>query len=291
VLAGTRWGEAISAEFVVDQSKRWHLVRALPLFIHCNEQALSLVVNALKGERVPAGTVLAREGARMERFILIESGKIEVWRRSKETQDLELVGELHRGASLGDETFFGNGYYGATYRTVVATDILFLDVEACQRLVRSGVALATRVGALLQMVRLLAGMPLFNHLSPQQLSEVSRRLRRRTVTDQEVIAREGELRHSLFLVWSGEVEAFSRDSQGERSLAHVYTPGEHFGEYALFVDTPYRFTYRARGPGTLLLLDEATFDSLVAQSDRMAGYVEQIGSGRLLRMTRQADKS
>jgi CRP-like cAMP-binding protein len=97
-----------------------------------------------------------------------------------------------------------------------------------------------------------------------------------------VVAHMGAERHSLFIVVKGEVEALADDAQGNKILAHVYTPGEHFGEYALLADTPYQFTYRTRGPATLLTLDEAAFDALVAQSERMASYVEQVGSGRLL---------
>jgi CRP-like cAMP-binding protein len=81
----------------------------------------------------------------------------------------------------------------------------------------------------------------------------------------------------LYIVVKGEVEAIK-----DRAVAHIYTPGEHFGEYALFADTPYQFTYRTRGPTTLFALDEVIFDRLVAQSERMASYVEQVGSGRLL---------
>jgi CRP-like cAMP-binding protein len=96
----------------------------------------------------------------------------------------------------------------------------------------------------------------------------------------------GAERHSLFIVLEGEVEALADDAAGGQVVAHFYTSGEHFGEYALFSDTPYRFTYRSRGPATLLTLDEKRFDALVAQSEHMANYVEQVGSGRLLMKTR-----
>lgn len=282
VLVGTDWGAAIAAQFATHQGVRRRLVRALPLFAHCNERALDLIVAALDSRRLPAGTLLARQGTPVDRFILVQSGEVEVWRRDTETGISRLVGELRRGVSLGDEAFFGVGHYDATYRTSVPSDVLVLDAAACDRLLRSGVALATRVGASLQVVQLLSGMPLFSHLSPQQLSALAGRVRRRTVLGRQVIAHMGAERHSLFIVVEGEVEALTDDAQGNKVVAHVYTPGEHLGEYALFADTPYRFTYRTRGRATLLILDEATFDTLVAQSERMAGYVEQIGSSRLL---------
>jgi CRP-like cAMP-binding protein len=63
--------------------------------------------------------------------------------------------------------------------------------------------------------------------------------------------------------------------------------GEHFGEYALFADTPYLATCRAVTDSKLLLLDEPTFDELVIGSERMTHYVEQVGSGRLITTRRR----
>jgi CRP-like cAMP-binding protein len=282
VLVGTAWGAAIAAQFAAQQGERRRLVRGLPLFTHCSERALDLIVAALQSQGLPAGTLLARQGARVDRFILVQSGEVEVWRRDGDSETSQLIAELRRGASLGEEAFFGVGHYDASYRTSVPSELLVLDARACNRLVRSGVALATRIGASLEIVRLLSGIPLFSHMSPQQLSTLAGRLRRRTNLGRQVVAHEGAERHSLFIVVSGEVEALAEGAQGEKVLAHVYTSGEHFGEYALFADMPYQFTYRSRGPTTLLVLDEATFDALVAESERMASYVEQVGSGRLL---------
>jgi putative peptide zinc metalloprotease protein len=283
VLVGTDWGAAIAAQFATYQGARRRLVRGVPLFARCNERALNLIVAALREQRVPAGRVLARQGAPVGRFILVQSGEIEVWRRDASGTGLsQLVGELRRGASLGEEAFFGVGHHSATYRASVPSEALILDAATCDRLVRAGVALASRVGAALEVVRLLSGMPLFGHLSPQQLSALANRMGRRVVSGRQVVVQRGAERQSLFIVVEGEVEALTDDAEGNEVLTHVYTPGEHFGEYALFTDAPYRFTYRARGPATLLSLDEVAFDALVAQSERMAGYVEQVGSSRLL---------
>jgi len=282
VLTGTDWGAAIAAQFATHRDVRWRLVRASPLFAHCDERALNLIVASLESQQLPAGKILARQGAPVERFILVQSGEIEVWCRNSSTGISQLVGELRRGGSLGDQAFFGVGHYEATYRTSAPSELLILDRAACDRLLRSGVALATRVGASLEVVRLLSGLPLFSHLSPQQISTLASRVRRRTALGTQVVAHMGADRHSLFIVVKGEVEALADDSEGNKVVAHVYTSGEHFGEYALFADTPYQFTYRTRGAATLLTLDEATFDALVTQSERMASYVEQIGSGRLL---------
>ena len=66
-----------------------------------------------------------------------------------------------------------------------------------------------------------------------------------------------------------------------------HRPHLAFGEYALFADVPYTATLRAAEDSELLLLDEPTFDNLVAEYERMSHYVEQIGSGRLLASRRR----
>jgi putative peptide zinc metalloprotease protein len=282
VLSDTDWGGAIAAQFATQRGERWRLVRSLPLFAHCDERALSLIVAALESQQVAAGRVLAAQGKPVERFFLVQSGEVEAWRRGESSGISQLAGELRRGASFGDRAFFGVGRYEATYRTSVPSEVLALGSDTCERLLRTGVALATRVGASLEVVRLLSGMPLFSHLSPQQLSALAGQMRRRITGDGEIVAKRGAARYSLFVVLEGEVEALTEDVEVNQAVAHIYTPGEHFGEYALFSDTPYRFTYRSRGSATLLTLDEARFDALVARSERMANYVEQVGSGRML---------
>ena len=58
--------------------------------------------------------------------------------------------------------------------------------------------------------------------------------------------------------------------------------GEHFGETSLYIDQPYAATCQAETPVNLLALDEPTFDELVASSQQVAHYVEQVSTGRAL---------
>jgi len=119
---------------------------------------------------------------------------------------------------------------------------------------------------------------------PQQLGAIVHQMKRRMVPAGTVIVTAGQPRSDLFIVVAGRVGAVGG------ALVGRFGPGEHFGEYALFADTPYQATYRAIEPTTLLTLDEPTFDALVAGSQRMAHYVEQVGSGRLLLACRRGGR-
>jgi CRP-like cAMP-binding protein len=130
-------------------------------------------------------------------------------------------------------------------------------------------------------------MPLFSSLSPQELASVDARIQPRRVVAGEQFVQQGEPRSYLFIVAEGEVEVFVTEDGVERVIGKL-GPGEHFGEYALFADTPYHASVRAVGDSRLLLLDEPKFDELVATCEQMTHYVEQIGSGRLIATRRRA---
>ena len=99
---------------------------------------------------------------------------------------------------------------------------------------------------------------------------------------------QGEARSFLFIIAEGSVEVFTTEEDGSEKINGRIGVGEHFGEYALFADTPYPASCRALSDTRLLLLDEPTFDRLVADYERMSHYVEQIGSGRLMASQRLA---
>jgi CRP-like cAMP-binding protein len=89
-------------------------------------------------------------------------------------------------------------------------------------------------------------------------------------------------------VLGGQIEAI-HEGQGGRVVVDRFGPGEHFGDYALFANVPYLVTYRAVTDSRLLLLDEPTFDRLLAECAELSHYVEQIGSGRLIHTRRRLD--
>jgi CRP-like cAMP-binding protein len=111
-------------------------------------------------------------------------------------------------------------------------------------------------------------------------------LQRRSYAAGQIIVQAGQPRSHLFIVAEGLVEVLLANGAREE-IAGRLGPGEHFGEYALFADTPYQATYRAGVDTQLLLLDEPKFDELVAGYEQMSHYVEQIGSGRLFATRRK----
>jgi CRP-like cAMP-binding protein len=136
-------------------------------------------------------------------------------------------------------------------------------------------------------------MPIFSGLSPQQLATIDARLVSSLIPVGTTIVAQGQSRSHLFIVFDGQIESRFEDEAGGRDHKAVeyLGRGEHFGEYALFADMPYQATYRAVVDCHLLLLDEPTFDALVVECAEMSHYVEQIGSGRLIKTRRRSQLS
>jgi CRP-like cAMP-binding protein len=261
----------------------------VPFFAGLSDHDFYLLQAALHYEEVPAGRVLARQGTPIRRFVLIQSGEVEVWRPDPATGQEQLVGELRRGAAFGHEVFTGKATHAATYRASVDAEILALPATEIARLRRAGVEMSTQVTAAVSTVQLLSQMPIFANLGSQQISVLASCMERVQADAGQAIVQQGEPRHHFYVIVEGQVAISVRDQtdpQGERVVARLGR-GEHFGETALYADQPYSATCRAETPVELLALDEPAFDQLVASSARMAHYVEQVSSGRTMDMRRK----
>jgi CRP-like cAMP-binding protein len=85
-------------------------------------------------------------------------------------------------------------------------------------------------------VKLLARVPTFETLGPEELERVARVAVPRSFDAHQVIFREGDASDTCYIVRSGHARAVRENSDGRTiSLAH-FGPGDMFGELAMFDD-------------------------------------------------------
>ncbi len=282
VLAELEWGAQLAAGFILARNRRALLIRQAELFAGLDHQGIESVLQVAESWRCRKGALIARPQGKAERFFLVESGEVAVYRDGVQTA---VIGP---GGYFGIMALLPEGTYGAMYRALSPLQALVIRRERFDPLLRADTLLAHQVREGARHRHLLQRMPLFSGLSPQQLSTVDARLQPRTVRAGEVIVQEGQPRSHLFIIAQGMVEVTTSGAEG---VVGELGPGEHFGEYALFADKPYQATYRAVQDAELLLLDKAKFDALVAGCEQMSHYVEQIGSGRLFVVRRRLGPS
>ncbi len=281
VLGKTEWGAQLAQGFIRTRDKRIDLIRQADLFAGFDQEGVEELLKVMRRWRTRPNQIIAHAGRDAFYFYLIEAGEVGVYHNGVQRA------VLSAGGYFGTAALAGSGVYQFTYRALTPLTTLVIHRDQFDPLLRADTTLAQQVSSGAEERSLLRQMPLFNSLSPQELASVDARLQPRRVRAGEQFVQQGQPRSHLFIIAEGEVEVFVTEEGEERIIGRL-GPGEHFGEYALFADTPYHASVRAVIDGRLLLLDEAKFDELVATCERMTHYVEQIGSGRLIATRRRA---
>ncbi len=280
VLADTEWGAGLAQGFIQARDKRTDLIRQADIFAGFDQAAVQQVADMVRTWEGRPGITIARYDQSATAFYLIESGEVGVYLNGSQQA------VLTTGGYFGNFALLDSGDYLADYVALTAVKCLIIDRDRFDPLLRADTTLASQVSSGAENRSLLKKMPIFAGLSPQQLAAVDSRLQSRRVKAGDVLVRQGSARSHLFIVADGQLEVVLEQG-GKEEVVGRLGPGEHFGEYALFADTPYPATCRAVVESRLLLLDETKFDQLVAECERMSHYVEQIGSGRLITTRRR----
>jgi CRP/FNR family cyclic AMP-dependent transcriptional regulator len=133
-----------------------------------------------------------------------------------------------------------------------------------------------------QVVKKLAGVPLFSECSNKDLQLIARAGKEATHREGTVIAREGEAGVGFFLLLDGTAKV----TIGGRTVAKL-GPGDFFGEVALLDRGPRSATVTATSDLTLFGITEWVFRSLLHERPSIAIKTLQVLAGRL----RKASKS
>jgi uncharacterized protein YhbP (UPF0306 family) len=144
----------------------------------------------------------------------------------------------------------------AFYR-ITPTEIQFIDNRRSRSLSSPGI-----FGAEFHRER---SYSVFGGLPTQTAKTISASLQVLDAEPDSVVARQGGPADKFFIVVDGELEV-TREEAGSTETVSTLGPGDLFGEMAILFDKPRGTSARATKPTKLLVLDSATFRSVVAQS-------------------------
>jgi len=122
----------------------------------------------------------------------------------------------------------------------------------------------------------LEQVPLFHGGDPLMLSQVSMALQPRAAAAGDIIVKEGEPGHEMFVICRGELEAFN--DKGE--VLRMMKAGECFGEIALLLSEKRTATVRAKTACDLLVLGQAHFAQILRDHEQIAKAVRQVARER-----------
>lgn len=134
--------------------------------------------------------------------------------------------------------------------------------------------------------RMLAEVELFEHLNDDDRIRLAGLIDELSLLAGETLFNAGEPGESLYVVRSGEVELFIKDTAGQRIPLAMVGAGEVFGELALLDRSPRTATAIAMADTALLELDRDDLLLLFESSPKVALRL----LAALGRMTRKADE-
>jgi len=131
----------------------------------------------------------------------------------------------------------------------------------------------------------LEGVHLFEHLSAEDRAGLAEVVDRRTLAAGETLFSTGDPGESLFVVRTGQVEIFLKDTAGQKIVLSIADPGDIFGELALLDGGARSATAVALAESELLELSRVHLLPLFQRSPAVALRL----LGAMGHMTRKAD--
>ncbi len=91
----------------------------------------------------------------------------------------------------------------------------------------------------LDVRQILAHLPLFRELSPEQLDLIAAGTREKRVEKGEMLFQKGDKPRGFYVIVFGQVKLAFPSSNGNEKVVEVIGPKQSFGEAVMFMDRPY----------------------------------------------------
>jgi aspartate ammonia-lyase len=136
-----------------------------------------------------------------------------------------------------------------------------------------------------ELLTILKGVVLFQHLTDQDLQEVAQRITKRTYKLGEYLFHAGAERTELMIIQSGEVEIFRGVGEAQKPVARL-GEGNFVGEGTMLGDEPHVTTCRAVVDTRVLSLDRRDIDEIFGRSpDATRKMLSQVARVMTYRLT------
>ena len=133
----------------------------------------------------------------------------------------------------------------------------------------------------------LSLVPIFNHLSPEELWEISQALKAESYQRGEMIYRAGDPSQRLYIVHKGRVKIYRLATSGKEQLIRVLEPGDFTGELALFSESTHDAFAEALEPTELCTMDREVLQKFLLQFPTISLRILEEFSERLAKSERQ----
>jgi len=99
--------------------------------------------------------------------------------------------------------------------------------------------MATAGSAASQNAQVIARLPLFQEVSPDQVRDIVNASRERHLRKGEMLFQKGDRARGFYVIVSGQIKLAFPSLHGSEKVVEILGPGQSFGEALMFMDRPY----------------------------------------------------
>lgn len=126
----------------------------------------------------------------------------------------------------------------------------------------------------------LQGVDLFAELKPEELRTVAERLTYSPFAQGEVITRQGNVAHWLYILTAGEADILVENGSEPRRRINTLTAGSFFGEAGIMTGAPRSATVAARTNVECYRLDKAALEGVLRARPELVEHISSLMASR-----------
>ena len=100
---------------------------------------------------------------------------------------------------------------------------------------------------------------LFRGIGEAGLSSIANQIYKKSYSPGDYLFTQGSPRNHIFIISTGEVELFTKNTYGVEERLTLFGPGDFFGEGSLMDDAPHSTNARITAEAEMLILDNSYF--------------------------------
>ena len=222
-----------------------------------------IVIQAMEERSFAKGDTIIREGEEGNELFVVDSGKLECYKKLHSPEAPKLVKTYGVGDAFGELALLYNAPRAATITAASPCVLWVLDRNCFNHIVKeSAIRKRERYESFLSRVELLENM------DPYEKSQIADALRSVSFAQGEYVIREGEWGEVFYIIEEGQAVATKTLTPGQPPVeVKQYHEGEYFGELALLKGEPRAANIIARSALRCVTLDRLSFRRMLGPLD------------------------
>jgi HEAT repeat protein len=160
---------------------------------------------------------------------------------------------------------FGDSQFKDQLEVLEQSDPDLIVRETARRSLEGGAMKVHPTLSMMERILFLRRVPLFADLPPSELKQVAAIAYEHLYSEDELIARQGEMGDEMYIIVDGDVRVLAEPDVGTSEELARRGPGEYVGEMAIISHEPRMASLRAVGDVRMLCIGQKEFEGIIRE--------------------------